>query len=328
MFKIFPPSGQRPASGRRKLLLALTCLLLGLQSLLLVGWTGKRVDIFADGGARQVATSQWFFGEGWDPAGSQIRIGDWVLPLPGAWFWPGLKLIMAGSVPVAAEIAGQNLWSQVPLPAAAGILAQEGITLGPEDRVESNLGSNDPYQYVRVIRVENAIELSQEVVPPPLVRRPDRTLQPGKEKVVQEGQPGVRYYKYQVKKENGVEVERQLLATWIEVQPQPRIVAYGSRAYPAVTAARVGDTLKVIATAYTHTGNRTATGIWPYRGIVAVDPRVIPLGTRLYVEGYGYAVAQDTGGLIKGNRIDVFLESEAEAIQWGRRPVTVRILGY
>ncbi|WP_406677436.1 3D domain-containing protein [Neomoorella carbonis] len=327
MFKILPPSGRRPAPGRRKLLLALACLLLGFQSLLMVGWSGKRIDIFADGGARQVTTSQWFFGEGRDPAGSRLRIGDWVLPLPGAWFWPGLKLIMAGEVPVAAEIAGQNLWSQVPLPAATGILAQEGITLGPEDRVESNLGSNDPYQYVRVIRVENTVELSREPVPPPLVRRPERTLQPGQEKVVQEGRPGVRYYKYQVKKENGVEVERQLLDTWIEIQPQPRIVAYGSRAYPTATAARAGDTLQVIATAYTHTGNRTATGIWPYRGIVAVDPRVIPLGTRLYVEGYGYAVAQDTGGLIKGNRIDVFLDSEAEAIQWGRRQVTVRILG-
>ncbi|QGP92016.1 3D domain protein [Neomoorella glycerini] len=328
MFKMLPPSGQRPAPGRRKSLLALACLLLGLQSLLLAGWTSNRVDIFTDGSARQVATGQWYLGDSRGPTGCQVRIGDWVLPLPGAWFWPGLKLTMAGVVPVAAEIAGQPLWSQVPLPAVAGILAQEGITLGPEDRVDSNLGSNDPYQYIRVIRVENTIELRQEAVPPPLVRRPDRTLRPGKEKVVQEGQPGVRYYKYQVKKENGVEVERQLLETWIEVQPQPRIVAYGSRAYPAVTAARAGDTLKVIATAYTHTGNRTATGIWPYRGIVAVDPRVIPLGTRLYVEGYGYAVAQDTGGLIKGNRIDIFVDSEAEAIQWGRRPVTVRILGY
>ncbi|WP_277999046.1 3D domain-containing protein [Moorella sulfitireducens] len=327
MFKLLLPSGQRPCPGRRKLLLALVCLLLGLQSLLLVGWTGNRVDIFVDGSARQVVTSQWFFGEGQDPDGSRPGTGDWVLPLPGAWFWPGLKLIMAGGVPLAAEIAGKELWSQVPLPLVAGILVQEGITLGPEDRIESNLGSDTPYQYVRVVRVENVIEVSQEPVPPPLVRRPDRTLQPGKEKVVQEGQPGVRYYKYQVKKENGVEIERQLLDTWIEVQPQPQIVAYGSRAYPAVTAARAGDTLEVIATAYTHTGNRTATGIWPYRGVVAVDPRVIPLGTRLYVEGYGYAVAQDTGGLIKGNRIDVFLDSEAEAIQWGRRQVTVRILG-
>lgn len=327
MFRMLLPSGQRPGPGRKRILLALVCLLVGLQSLLLVGWTGKSIDICVDGGTREIATSHWYLGDSQGLAGDGMQIGDWVLPLPGTWFWPGLKLTMVGGVPVAAEMAGRDLWTGSPLPTVAHVLAQAGIALNPEDRLESNLGSNDPHQYILVTRVENTIELRQEPVAPPLVRRPDRDLAPGKEKVVQEGQPGTRYYKYQVKKENGVEIERQLLDTWIAVQPQPRVVAYGSRAYPAV-AARAGDTLRVVATAYTHTGNRTATGIWPHRGIVAVDPRVIPLGTRLYVEGYGYAVAQDTGGLIKGNRIDIFVDSEAEAIQWGRRPVNVRILGY
>ncbi len=327
MLQKLTPSGQRPASGRRKMVLMLICLLAGLQSLLLAGWTSNRVDIFNGSQARQVATNEWVLGDSRGTTGGELKAGDIVLPLLGAWFWPDLKLTMAGGVPVAAEMAGYNLWSQVPLPTAGHLLDQEGIVLGPEDRFESNLGSSDPFQYIRIIQVDKIIEVRQEPVPPPLVRRPDRNLRPGKEKLVQEGQPGVRYYKYQVKQENGVEVGRQLLDTWIEVQPQPRVVAYGSSAYPAV-AARAGDTLKVVATAYTHTGNRTATGIWPHRGIVAVDPRVIPLGTRLYVEGYGYAVAQDTGGLIKGNRIDIFVDNESEAIQWGRRPVTVRILEY
>ncbi|OAA87287.1 3D domain-containing protein [Clostridium coskatii] len=59
---------------------------------------------------------------------------------------------------------------------------------------------------------------------------------------------------------------------------------------------------------------------------IAVDPRVIPLGTKVYVEGYGYAVACDTGGAIKGNIIDLFVNSESEAENWGRRSVTVYIL--
>lgn len=82
----------------------------------------------------------------------------------------------------------------------------------------------------------------------------------------------------------------------------------------------------MIATAYTHTGHRTATGTWPSRGTIAVDPKVIPLGTRLYVDGYGEGVAVDTGGLIKGARIDVFMETRDEAILWGKRPVEVKIL--
>jgi peptidoglycan hydrolase CwlO-like protein/3D (Asp-Asp-Asp) domain-containing protein len=59
---------------------------------------------------------------------------------------------------------------------------------------------------------------------------------------------------------------------------------------------------------------------------IAVDPRVIPLGTKVYVDGYGYALACDTGGAIKGNIIDLFVNSEAEAENWGRRSVTVYIL--
>lgn len=60
---------------------------------------------------------------------------------------------------------------------------------------------------------------------------------------------------------------------------------------------------------------------------IAVDPRVIPWGARVYVEGYGYAIACDTGGAIKGNRIDLFMHSEAECNSWGRRTVKVYIIG-
>ena len=79
------------------------------------------------------------------------------------------------------------------------------------------------------------------------------------------------------------------------------------------------------ATAYTWTGNRTATGTWPSRGTVAVDPRVIPLGTELHIEGYGPAVAADTGGAIKGQIIDLYMDTKHECLQWGRRKVEVQI---
>ena len=67
-------------------------------------------------------------------------------------------------------------------------------------------------------------------------------------------------------------------------------------------------------------------------GVIAVDPRVIPLGTQLYIEAvdgswtYGYAVAGDTGGAIKGARIDLFYDSHAQAISFGRRAARVYIL--
>ncbi len=72
---------------------------------------------------------------------------------------------------------------------------------------------------------------------------------------------------------------------------------------------------------------RTATGVMARFGIAAVDPRVIPLHTLLYVEGYGFALAADTGGAIKGNRIDLCFDSRAQAYRWGRKNVKVHILG-
>ena len=73
-------------------------------------------------------------------------------------------------------------------------------------------------------------------------------------------------------------------------------------------------------TAYTARGNLLR------RGYVSVDPDVIPLGTKLYIEGYGYAVADDTGGAIVGNRIDLAMDSHGEAINFGLRTVKVYVL--
>ncbi len=85
--------------------------------------------------------------------------------------------------------------------------------------------------------------------------------------------------------------------------------------------------VEMIATAYTAhdygCSGITAMGLPAGRGIVAVDPRVIPLGTRLYISGYGYALAGDTGGAIRGNRVDLGFNSYRDAIRFGRREVTV-----
>lgn len=80
------------------------------------------------------------------------------------------------------------------------------------------------------------------------------------------------------------------------------------------------------ASAYVATGNPTAVGIMPYVGIVAVDPRVIPLYTKMYIPGYGFGLAADTGGYIIGNRIDLFYDDYNAAIQFGRRDIEIYIL--
>ena len=85
-----------------------------------------------------------------------------------------------------------------------------------------------------------------------------------------------------------------------------------------------GSTQIFVVTAYTHTGNPTATGTMPHRGTIAADPDILPYNTRLFIPGYGFGTVTDCGGLIKGNRLDVFMESEQEAKEWGCRTVEVR----
>jgi len=98
----------------------------------------------------------------------------------------------------------------------------------------------------------------------------------------------------------------------------------------ASTPSRYSRVLTMVATAYTSEdpGNTEFTyrGNRLHKGLVAVDPTVIPLGTRLYIPGYGYAIADDIGGAIKGNRIDLAYEDRGEALKFGRRQVTVYVL--
>ena len=101
------------------------------------------------------------------------------------------------------------------------------------------------------------------------------------------------------------------------------------------TSTEVGTAIKTLtmeSTAY-YGHSITASGLKPVRNpngvsTIAVDPNVIPLGTKVYVSGYGVAIAADTGGAIKGNSIDVFLNTHEECMSWGRRQVTVQILEY
>lgn len=117
----------------------------------------------------------------------------------------------------------------------------------------------------------------------------------------------------------------------VEAPPELRLAASDSR-----PAAPPPEPMRMLATAYTHatpggcvngTGDGlTAMGIKVQEGIAAVDPNVIPLGTRLHIQGYGEALAADTGGAIRGNRVDVFFDSPSRALNWGVRRVEVRVL--
>lgn len=129
-----------------------------------------------------------------------------------------------------------------------------------------------------------------------------------------------------------------MLAAVTEFQRSNGLVADGIIGYEtyqylsrsSVEPGRSGRALSVIASAYTAqddgTSSYTYRGNLVQKGTVAVDPSVIPLGTRLYIPGYGYAIADDIGGAIKGNKIDLAFGSRSEALQFGVQRLTIYIL--
>lgn len=152
----------------------------------------------------------------------------------------------------------------------------------------------------------------------------------GAKKVEKEGVKGKDLVTYEnitrPGREQKIELDRQRIA-----EPVNEIVRQGVAQSILTPDGYVKYKKKIYgeATAYTWGGGatgHTSIGLWPKRGIVAVDPRVIPYYTKLYIPGYGMAIAGDTGGAIVGTRIDLFMDSLHECYQWGRRGVEIYIL--
>jgi 3D (Asp-Asp-Asp) domain-containing protein len=174
-----------------------------------------------------------------------------------------------------------------------------------------------------------------EPIPYPTLRKATTQLRSGTSRTVQNGVNGLRLTIYRVYyKTDGVELRREVVTTKVTKHSIPEIVEEGRQeALPSRGYFSGRRVLTMSATVYDpyHCGGsgsgRTAAGLQGGYGVVAVDPKFVPLGTRLYIEGYGYAVAADTGGAIKGNRIDLGIDSKHDAASMkNMKAVRVHIL--
>ncbi|MDQ0273112.1 G5 and 3D domain-containing protein [Cytobacillus purgationiresistens] len=226
----------------------------------------------------------------------------------------------------------------------ADFLSDHDIKLNHLDRVEPKLEETiKEDDEIKVIRVEKVTDVVEEPIRFAVVTRKDNSMDKGAEKVVEDGQEGLLKKEYEIVRENGKEVSRKLLSENTVKDKKDKVVAVGTKAAPVMQVASRGTNtngqpsgkeMYVSSTAYTASCNgcsgTTATGINlkanPGAKVIAVDPSVIPLGTKVYVEGYGYAVAADTGSAIKGNKIDVFFADKSDAYRWGRKQVKIKIL--
>lgn len=141
------------------------------------------------------------------------------------------------------------------------------------------------------------------------------------------GTNGSAVYTYTTTYVNGQNAgTEKTLKKWIK-QPTKNVVHLGTSRTGENGTVTASRTFTASATAYyAGTNARGATGQRVHYGTCAVDPRVIPYGTKLYVVGYGIAVANDCGGAVKGNIIDLYMDSTSACISWGRRAVKVYVL--
>ncbi|ALX49451.1 G5 and 3D domain-containing protein [Lentibacillus amyloliquefaciens] len=245
------------------------------------------------------------------------------------------------------------------------LLKENDISLDDDDKLKpgkkKDVTKDKP---ITITRVNKETDEVKQTVDFKVEEREDDSLEKGKKNVIAKGQEGVVIKTYEITKENGEKVNRDLIDEEVKQESKNRVVAVGTKEEQQEANLRTvssnksntnksdtsnsssdssqsdnssnsgGEVMHMNATAYTidcagcNGNGYTATGINLRNTpkVVAVDPNVIPLGSRVWVEGYGEAVAGDTGGHIKGNRIDLHFKSKSRALSFGRKTVKVKVL--
>ncbi|MDD4600087.1 hypothetical protein SDC9_14750 [bioreactor metagenome] len=324
---IFSPQ-QVMSKGKIMLIAALV-----ITTLLVTGfaWAHKNVNIVVDGSDIAVSTLKLKPEAILAQAGVVLGDKD-EYRLSTAKLRNGTTIEVFRAVPVTVTYQGkeQAIVTGKPtvgeLAESLGIL-QPNIKLEPGEETRINAGLN----IKAIIMTEQVVERQLEE-PFIVIHQPNATMEKGVEQVVEEGQNGIKTVSVKLHFADGKQVAEEVIAQAITVQPRSRIVNVGTRDMISTSrgAQRFQRVAWMEATAYLPTDGSvhglTATGIPARHGIVAVDPDVIPLGTKVYIPGYGVALAADTGGAIIGNKIDLCMESSSDAWQFGRRSIKVYIL--
>lgn len=214
----------------------------------------------------------------------------------------------------------------------AGVVLPEGAFVDPPAETPLSAGLA-----VRVIQLSASNEIEREFIESRSVYRSDPNLGPGQTRT-EPGHDGALVRRYEVSYVNGEEAGRELIEEYYDPEPADTVIYYPVQTGRDVSAPAEGEVARVInvyATYYTPASagrsasdpayGRTATGVLVTYGIVAVDPTVIPLGTRMFIPGYGYAVAADTGGGVKGYLIDLGYP-DGVAVDWRSRWLDIYIL--
>lgn len=306
---------------------------LALSMFFLTGfvWAYKTVQVDADGQAVSIRTLHSKPGDILVQAGINLGPQDeYRLSTPSVQNGTVVEVLRA--YPVLVQLQGETRTVMTAKRTVGELAAELGFT--PETvRTEPGDGVRlSPHMAVRLVKMETRMETREVPDPFPVVQQPDATLERGVSEVLEAGTDGKKEVTVRVVLADGEAVHEQVVSEKVKVAAKAQTVRVGTRDVVQTSrgAQRFSRSLTMEATAYLPTDGGgygiTASGIPARWGIVAVDPRVIPLGTQLYIPGYGHALAADTGGAIKGMKIDLCMEDASQAWRFGRRNIKVYVL--
>ncbi len=216
------------------------------------------------------------------------------------------------------------------------IIREKGISLGSDDYTIPALDTiAEDGSQIELIRVTFKQESEEEAIKPKTLYKKDASVPIGMTQLSKKGKEGKRLVEYTIRYENGKPVAKEETDSKVLVKAQAEVLLKGSAEFGTGKKDLKEKDLKFskkytgIASAYHEPkGNHCANGMEVAVGRIGVDPSVIPYGTKLYVTGYGFCVAADTGPGVTGmgRFVDLYMNSEAECEQWGLRDVTVYVL--
>ncbi len=262
-------------------------------------------------------------------AGVLVNGADLIIPVSTSKFHiTVIKVVRAK--PVTLYVDGKKMYLETTKQTVGELLKDRNVKIGEKDVILPSPNSKIyPGEEITVKTYKTVTKIVKIPIPYKTFYEENTKLQSGKEIKFRNGEDGVLEKKFLVTYIDGEKSSQELVSEKVVSPAIASVYMVGKASFNGYYVKKIF----AVATAYSPRvietdGNpwRTATGMRSGFGIVAVDPNVIPLGTLMYVEGYGYAVAGDTGGAIKGNRIDVFFYSTQDAYRWGRRTVTIYIL--
>ena len=277
------------------------------------------VTLYIDGKARTIRSTARILGQALWNAGITLHASDRLSPDADTPLTGPLTAHLERSKPLVIRFHGGEMQAWSAAGTIGEALDEAGLSLQGLDYSIPPAGDPLPEDgEIRVVRVQEQVSLETEPLPFETQTQPVPDLELDRQKVVQPGAYGISARRVRIKMEDGKEVSRQTEATFVAQEPEPRIIGYGTKIVPQTLSTPSGEikywrALNMYAVSYNPTsagGTITASGLPLAKGVAAVDTSYIPFGTRLYIPGYGIAVAADTGGGVQGRIIDLGYSDE------------------